>query len=88
MVEAIETKVRIYSFDLILEAINELITKGKTFINVKRIRNFLNIKAKNRSKVNFIWRSLEYLEKNGYIELFSVKSPKIYRLPKETILLR
>lgn len=86
--ETIKTGVRIYSFDIILNAINELIKKGYPLIDTKRIRHFLNIKNSNRAKINFIWRSLEYLTKEGYLEIFSDKSPKIYKLPKREIHLR
>jgi len=83
-----EPEIRIYYFDIILGAINELIERGKTITNVKRVRNVLNIEAENRSKIIFISRTLEYLEEKGYIELYSAKSPKSYRLPREKISLR
>ena len=50
-----------------------------TIVNTKRIRRCNNIKSSNRSKINFIWRSLQYLEvesilvKNGHAKTKTYK---------------
>ena len=50
-----------------LAAINKCIDKNVFLVNTKRIRRCNNVKSKDRSKINFIWRSLKFLEKEGTI---------------------
>ena len=61
-----------------LEAINKLIDNNVNIVNTKRIRRCNNIKSSNRSKINFIWRSLNYLEKKDILEKNGVANPKTY----------
>jgi len=69
-----------------LEAINKLIDANVNIVNTKRIRRCNNIKSSNRSKINFIWRTLTYLEKEGLLELNGVLNPKTYKIkPKQPI---
>ena len=63
-----------------LDAINKLIDNNVTAVNTKRIRRCNNIKSSNRSKINFIWRSLDYLEKEGILEINGSFSPKTYKI--------
>jgi len=63
-----------------LEAINKLIDNNVHLVTTKRIRRCNHIKASNRSKINFIWRSLNYLEKEGILEKNGVYSPKTYKI--------
>ncbi|MFX1492713.1 MAG: hypothetical protein ACFFBZ_00365 [Promethearchaeota archaeon] len=63
-----------------LNAINKLIDNNVTVVNTKRIRRCNNIKSSNRSKINFIWRSLDYLEKEGILETNGSFSPKTYKI--------
>jgi len=63
-----------------LEAINKLIEAKVNVVNTKRIRRCNNIKSSNRSKINFIWRTLTYLEKEGLLELNGVLNPKSYKI--------
>ena len=63
-----------------LEAINKLIENNVTIVNTKRIRRCYNIKSSNRSKINFIWRSLKYLEEEGILILNGVTNPKTYKI--------
>jgi len=63
-----------------LDAINKLIDNNVTVVNTKRIRKCNNIKSSNRSKINFIWRSLDYLEKEGILEINGSFSPKTYKI--------
>jgi hypothetical protein len=67
-----------------LEAINKLMENNVNIVNTKRIRRCYNIKASNRSKINFIWRSLDYLAKEGILEEDGVEEgvlkPKTYRI--------
>jgi len=63
-----------------LQAINKLIDNHVTVVNTKRIRRCNNIKSSNRSKINFIWRSLDYLEKEGILEANGRYSPKTYKI--------
>ena len=63
-----------------LEAINKLIDNNISLVTTKSIRRCNNIKASNRSKINFIWRSLNYLEQEGILEMNGRYSPKTYKI--------
>ncbi|MBY8988901.1 MAG: hypothetical protein KGD61_10645 [Candidatus Lokiarchaeota archaeon] len=63
-----------------IEAINKLIDNNITLVTTKSIRRCNNVKASNRSKINFIWRSLDYLEKEGILEMNGTYSPKSYKI--------
>jgi hypothetical protein len=63
-----------------LEAINQLIDNNIYIVNTKRIRRCYNIKSSNRSKINFIWRSLNYLEQEGILEVNGSVNPKSYKI--------
>ena len=63
-----------------LEAINKLIDNNINMVTTKSIRRCNNIKASNRSKINFIWRSLNFLEKEGILEMNGTYSPKTYKI--------
>ncbi len=63
-----------------LEAINKLIDNNVNMVNTKRIRRFNKIKSSDRSKINFIWRSLAYLEENGVLEMNGAIKPKCYKI--------
>lgn len=63
-----------------VEAINKLIDKNVTIVNTKRIRRCNNIKSSNRSKINFIWRALNYLENQGILTLNGITNPKTYKI--------
>ncbi len=71
--------------NLTLEAINNLILNRNSMITAKRIRIYHKIPSSDKSKINFIWRSLEYIEEKGLIERYSIKTPKIYKLPPELL---
>ena len=69
-----------------LEAINKLIYNNVNIVNTKRIRRCNNIRSSDRSKINFIWRSLNYLEQKDILEKNGVTNPKTYIIkPKEQI---
>ncbi|MFW9900123.1 MAG: hypothetical protein ACFFDY_02405 [Candidatus Thorarchaeota archaeon] len=69
-----------------VEAINKLIDNNVTIVNTKRIRRCNNIKSSNRSKINFIWRALKYLEDFGILSLNGITNPKTYKIiPSEKI---
>lgn len=61
-----------------LEAVNSYIEKNVNTICTKSIRNYHGIKSSNRSKVNFIWRSLNYLESQGILRVNGTTTPKKY----------
>lgn len=63
-----------------LEAINKLIDNNVNIVNTKRIRRCFNIKSSNRSKINFIWRSLKYLEEEGILTVNGITNPKTYKI--------
>jgi len=63
-----------------LEAINKLIDNNVTLVNTKRIRRCYNIKSSNRSKINFIWRTLKCLEEEGILRLNGITNPKTYKI--------
>ncbi len=69
-----------------IEAINNYIEKNIKVIYTKSIRTYHDIKSSNRSKINFIWRSLKYLEIQGILRVSGATSPKKYEIiPKEKI---
>jgi len=63
-----------------LEAINKLIAKNINIVTCKRVRNCNNIKSSDRSKITFIWRSLRFLEQEGFLELIERNSSRQYRI--------
>jgi hypothetical protein len=69
-----------------VEAINKLIDNNINMVNTKRIRRCNRIKSSDRSKINFIWRSLDCLAKEGILEINGIYSPKSYKIkPHEKI---
>lgn len=66
-----------------LEAINKLMDNNIKVVNTKRIRRCYNIKSSNRSKINFIWRSLDFLAKEGILEENGIITPKTYKIRLE-----
>ena len=66
-----------------VEAINKLIENNVNIVNTKRIRRCNNIKSSDRSKINFIWRSLKYLEKEGILTINGITNPKTYKIMTE-----
>jgi hypothetical protein len=69
----------------VINTINYLIKKGKRIIDTKRLRRINNVKASNRSKINFYWRTLEQLEKLNYLKLANHTNPKSYFLPENQL---
>ncbi len=63
-----------------LEAINKLMDSNITIVNTKRIRRCNNIKSSNHSKINFIWRTLKYLEKEGILKKNGVTNSITYKI--------
>jgi hypothetical protein len=63
-----------------LEAINKLIENNINIVNTKRIRRCFNIKSSNRSKINFIWRTLKFLEEEGVLTINGINNPKTYKI--------
>jgi len=69
-----------------LNAINKLIDNNVNLVNTKKIRRCANIKSSDRSKINFIWRALKFLEQEGILTLNGIKNPKTYKiLPNQKI---
>ncbi len=63
-----------------VEAVNKLIESNVRLVNTKKIRRCFNIKASNRSKINFIWRALKILEEEGLLALNGITNPKTYKI--------
>ena len=76
-----------YKGKMVLDTINKLISKHYTIITVRTIKAFNDIDKADRSTNNYIWRNLEILEKEGFIKLLGNKPIRIYKLPKEPIIL-
>ena len=69
-----------------IEAINNYIDKNIKVVTTKSIRTYFSIRSSNRSKISFIWRSLDYLTSQGVLEVNGATSPKKYVIiPKEII---
>jgi len=69
-----------------IEGINELIEHKSQFVDTKTIQRINNIKSSERSKTNFIWRSLEILHSQGYLERNGQSSPRKYKIIPNKIL--
>lgn len=65
-----------------VSAVNKIIDRKISYVDVKRIRKIINIKSSNRSKINFIWRSLKVLENDGILSCSGSSSPKTYKIVK------
>lgn len=63
-----------------LEAINKLVDNNISLVNTKRIRRCNKIKSSDRSKINFIWRSLKFLEEEGILTKNGINNPKTYNI--------
>ncbi len=63
-----------------LEAINKLLDSNISIVTSKRIRRCNNIKSSNRSKINFIWRTLKYLEEQGILKKNGVTNSITYKI--------
>lgn len=66
-----------------VEAINKLIENKVNMVNTKRVRRCNNIKSSDRSKINFIWRSLNFLAEEGILEMNGSYSPKTYKIKSD-----
>ncbi len=63
-----------------LEAINKLIENNVYAVNTKRVRRCNHIKSSNRSKINFIWRALKFLEQQGVLAKNGIDDPTTYKI--------
>ena len=63
-----------------LEAIIKLKASKISIIDTKRIRRCYNVKPSNRSQINFIWRTLKYLEGVGVLEQNGSTTTKSYKI--------
>ncbi|MHA1728985.1 MAG: hypothetical protein ACTSWY_09660 [Promethearchaeota archaeon] len=61
-------------------AINMCYDKNFLEVNVRRVRKCNNIPGNSRSKINFISRALQDLDKLGYLEFVGRNSPKRYKI--------
>jgi hypothetical protein len=66
-----------------VEAINKLIDNNVNMVNTKRVRRCNKIKSSDRSKINFIWRSLDCLAEEGILEMNGTYSPKTYKIKSD-----
>ena len=55
-------------------------TNYDIIIDVKKIRAFYDVDTADKSKINFYWRSLQFLEQKGIIELIGNRTPRQYRV--------
>ncbi len=60
--------IRVRNLEDTLYAINLFIDKHISYINTRKVRKYLNVDSSNRSKINFIGRSLQFLQKKGILE--------------------
>ena len=69
-----------------IEGINKLIEDKSHFVDTKTIRKINDIKSSERSKTNFIWRSLKILYSQSYLENNGYSNPRRYKIiPKVKI---
>ena len=62
------------------ETIKAIKDMNGSSITVKRIRMAKGIHSSDRSQINFIWRSLGYLEEKGILAMNGLKNPKNYKV--------
>lgn len=64
-----------------IDAINNITESDPdTLLNVKKIRIYYGVKASNRAKINYYWRSLRFLKQIGILEAVKSNGTKQYRL--------
>ena len=64
-----------------LEAINTLIDGSVYVVDTKAIRRCNGVPASDRSKINFIWRGLDFLvRKTGLLEKMRNGTPQKYKI--------
>jgi hypothetical protein len=66
-----------------ISALISLVKKDIQIITTKRIRIENRIQSDNRSKINFIWRCLNFLEENNLIEHFEDRKLKTYLISRQ-----
>ncbi len=64
----------------VFEAINKLIDKDLITVNTRRVRQCNDVKASDRSKINFIWRALGFLEQQEILGKIGSVKPKNYKI--------
>jgi len=69
-----------------LTAINNLIERNIDMVNTKIVRRCNHIKTSNRSKINFIWRSLNFLEQKGILNFAYRKNIKNFKIIAQKII--
>ena len=62
------------------ETIKAIRNMNGSSITVKKIRMAKGIHSSDRSQINFIWRSLTYLQDKGVLALNGSKNPKSYKI--------
>ena len=65
----------------VANAINILIERsqnGNVYVKTKRIRDINGVKSSDRSKINFVWRSLKILEGEGILGANGSITPSSY----------
>jgi len=69
-----------------IKAINNLIERNIDMVNTKIVRRCNHIKTSNRSKINFIWRSLNFLEQKGILNFAYRKNIKNFKIIAQKII--
>lgn len=73
--------------DYFIKHLEETLKAIKTMngcpITVKKIRMAKGVTSSDRSQINFIWRTLEYLERKGVLVLNGSRNPKSYTIVKK-----
>ena len=68
------------SLDDTLKAINLLRERGIKYIDTKKIRQTLDIKSNEHSKISFIWRALKHFREKGVLKEYGSSTPKRYEI--------
>jgi hypothetical protein len=75
---------RVISMDFFIKYLEDTLEAIKKLnsgpITVKKIRTIKGIRSSDRSQINFIWRSLAYLEKKGVLTANGSRNPKSYTI--------
>ncbi len=68
-----------------VESLNLMIKDNVFVATTKKVKRYLNIKPGDNSKTNFVWRTLDLLEKTGFLEKTDGDNPKTYKIKLKNI---
>ncbi len=68
-----------------VDALNLMIKDNVFVATTKKVKRYLDIKSSDTSKTNFVWRTLDLLEKTGFLEKTGVDTLITYNIKLKNI---